>query len=179
MLESAPKPFVLYALLIGSLILFGCGLFGPCLTITPQFGELTGILKIIKPSFDAPQTLSVATGIRSMWEAGEHAIALIILAFSIVFPLWKYSILWACIAGMSSGEIPFRELRRIEHLGKFSMLDVYVLAVSVVAIKQLPGGSSVHLGWGLYAFAGAVLMTLPIPGFIERAAGSAISGKAE
>lgn len=46
------------------------------------------------------------------------------------------------------------------HAGKFSMLDVMVIAVLVVAIKALPGGTKIALGWGLFAFAGSVLLSM-------------------
>jgi hypothetical protein len=40
------------------------------------------------------------------------------------------------------------------------MLDVLVLAMIVVAIKGLPGSSEIRLGWGVWAFAGSVVLSL-------------------
>ena len=40
------------------------------------------------------------------------------------------------------------------------MLDVFVVGLLVLAIKGMPGGSKVTLGWGVAAFAGSVVLSL-------------------
>jgi hypothetical protein len=40
------------------------------------------------------------------------------------------------------------------------MLDVMVIGLLVLAIKGLPGGSEVRLGWGIGAFTASVGMAL-------------------
>ena len=40
------------------------------------------------------------------------------------------------------------------------MLDVAVIAVLVVAVKGMPGGTAVLPGWGLWAFALSVLLSM-------------------
>ena len=52
-------------------------------------------------------------------------------------------------------------------LGKFSMVDVFVIALLVVTIKGLPGGTRVSLGWGFWCFATAVLLSLAIPVWLK------------
>ena len=42
------------------------------------------------------------------------------------------------------------------------MLDVFVLAVLVVAVKGLPGGSRVLIEWGAAAFCASVLLSIYI-----------------
>ena len=40
------------------------------------------------------------------------------------------------------------------------MLDVAVIAVLIVAAKGMPGGTAVIPGWGLWAFAVSVLLSM-------------------
>lgn len=40
------------------------------------------------------------------------------------------------------------------------MLDVMVIALIIVAMKALPGGTTITVGWGLYAFAASVLTSM-------------------
>lgn len=48
------------------------------------------------------------------------------------------------------------------------MLDVMVIAVFIVAIKGLPGDTTVRIGWGLFAFAGAVLLSMIASLWVRR-----------
>ena len=54
-------------------------------------------------------------------------------------------------------------------LGKYSMLDVFVLAVIVIAVKGLPGGSKVILEMGVYFFGASIIMSLFIGTVITKA----------
>jgi uncharacterized paraquat-inducible protein A len=54
------------------------------------------------------------------------------------------------------------------HAGKFSMLDVFVVGLIVLAIKGLPGGSRVTLGWGVAAFAASVILSMVAAIIIQR-----------
>ena len=54
------------------------------------------------------------------------------------------------------------------HAGKFSMLDVFVVGLIVLAIKGLPGGSRVTLGWGVAAFAASVVLSILSAILIQR-----------
>jgi len=49
------------------------------------------------------------------------------------------------------------------------MLDVLVIALLVIAIKGLPGGSTVTLGSGFYCFTFSVLLALVLPGIVRSA----------
>ena len=149
--------------------LLGFGLFSSCLTITPSAGEWTGVLKIFKPDFTTPKELSLVGGIRQLFEHGFPFIGGLILIFSIAFPLWKLGVLWAASWATSHGEHPRRLLKLVEKLGKYSMLDVLVIALLVVAIKGLPGGTAVTLGPGFYCFAVSVLLALGLPSIVRSA----------
>lgn len=149
-------------------MLFAVGLFAPCLRVVPQFGELTSIIRILRPSFDSPQSVSIGSGIYCLFAGGEYAIGLVVLAFTVVFPLWKFGVLWESALCPREASTTFPALHLIEKFGKFSMLDVYVLALLVISIKGLPGGSVVHLRWGLLPFVMAILLTLPMPRWLTQ-----------
>jgi uncharacterized paraquat-inducible protein A len=59
------------------------------------------------------------------------------------------------------------------------MLDVFVLAVLVVAIKGLPGGSRVAIEWGAAAFCASVLLSIYISLHIGGQRNSVASEAAE
>ncbi len=151
-----------YLILLASLLL-GLGLFTPCLTVVPAAGEWTGLLKIFKPDFSAPQPISIVGGIRQLFHHGHFFIGLIVLVFSILFPLAKLGVLWAATWNVTHHQHSASLLKLVEKLGKYSMLDILVIALVIVAIKGLPGGTKVTAGIGLYCFALSVLISLILP----------------
>jgi paraquat-inducible protein A len=56
----------------------------------------------------------------------------------------------------------------VNQLGKWSMLDVFVLAVLVIAVKGLPGDSKVVVEWGAAAFCASVLLSIYISLYIKE-----------
>ena len=55
-------------------------------------------------------------------------------------------------------------------VGKYSMVDVFVVALLVVAAQTLPGGTTIELRWGAYAFAAAALLAIPVSARVARIA---------
>jgi hypothetical protein len=49
------------------------------------------------------------------------------------------------------------------------MLDILVIAILVLAIKGLPGGTSIRLSWGVFAFTAAVVFSMKLPQWIKDA----------
>jgi paraquat-inducible protein A len=168
---------LLRVLLLVCNILFALGLFAPCLRVVPQFGELTSVIRILRPSFDSPQTISIASGIHTLFINGEYAIGLVILTFTIIFPLWKFGVFWESALSTAQDSSRSSALHLIEKFGKFSMLDVYVLALLVISIKGLPGGSLVELRWGLFPFVVAIILTMRMPQWLAGAITGSLQGK--
>ncbi len=54
-----------------------------------------------------------------------------------------------------------RALPLLEALGKLSMADVFLVAVTIVAVKGV-GVGRVETAWGLYLFAGCVLLSMAV-----------------
>lgn len=151
------------ALVITATILLGLGIFGPCLKILPGFGGYSPVVRVLKPELTEPVRYSLFDGITHLARGGHWLLAAILFAFSIVFPLAKLSTYW--VASLESPEHPwFRTaVKGAGHLGKFSMVDVFVIAWLVITIKGLPGTSQVFLQWGFWCFCGAILTSLIIP----------------
>ena len=105
-------------------------------------------------------TFSVLSGILSLLEEGQFFIFLIIGCFSVVIPILKLVILYILVSGAQASDERMKKYLHWMHLyGKWSMLDVFVVAVLVVAVK-LGVIASVEMHYGLYAFAGSVLLTM-------------------
>ena len=149
------------ALIIASSILLGLGLVAPAMILHPSAGELTPLMNIFQPTFGEPRTISIWSGISTLLREGELFIGIVLLIFSVLFPIAKLCILWAGL------DYP-RLLTLAKSLSKYSMLDIVVLALIVVAIKRLPGGTEIFLGSGIYLFCGSILLSLLIPLFLRR-----------
>lgn len=148
-------------LLAAASVLLGLGLVAPCMTIQPSMGEpWDSWLRLLDPSELEPTTYSILGGIMELIRTNSLGLGLLLMAFSVVFPAFKLATLWWAVSVNKLGTAGGAALWITHHAGKFSMLDVMVVAVLIVAIKGLPGDTDIAIGWGLYAFAGAVLLSI-------------------
>lgn len=114
----------------------------------------------------------------SCWQLlreGEIFLFLVIFVFSIVFPVVKLAValyLWLLADVERPGFL--RSLAWIETLGKWSMLDVFVVALSVVAI-QVSLVTSVAIHPGIYLFSAAVVLSLVAVGRLSTLARRAVA----
>ena len=103
---------------------------------------------------------SILGGSLQLLEHGNWFVGLVVLLLSIVFPLTKIVLLL---------ELSFLELfhkrhkamtlRLMEHLGKWSMMDVMLLAFMVMLVK-LGDLVTFHFGPAVVAFVGCVVMSM-------------------
>ena len=117
-------------------------------------------------------THSVLSIVSALYASGEHFLAGVIVVFSVVFPSLK--LVYITMAGTLTSFDPVRRSRwfsRIEVLGKWSMLDVLVLALLVFYAKSADLGDAVALP-GIYFFVASVVLTMIAYGLIEREAAS-------
>lgn len=118
------------------------GVFSPMLTMSKFY--------IFENSF------SVAGGIVQLVTEGKWLLALIILLFSVLLPLFKLLFLFLVSrAAQPVGAKRRRYLQLMHDYGRWAMLDVMVVAVLIVTVK-LGAVASVEVHWGLYVFAAAV-----------------------
>lgn len=105
-------------------------------------------------------TFSVVTGIYQLLREGRWFLFVIIGGFSVLLPVLKLYVLQRLLGRHCHNAARLRHYLHWMHLyGKWSMLDVFIVAVLVVAVK-LGAIAQVEMRYGLYAFAASVLLTM-------------------
>lgn len=105
---------------------------------------------------DAHSLISIVT---ELYKSQEIFLACTIGLFSIVFPFTKLVYLLALYSAEANGHSGGRILRRLGWLGKWSMLDVLVLALVIFYAKATRLVDAVSMP-GIYMFAAAVVLTM-------------------
>ena len=106
------------------------------------------------------ETFSLLTGTAQLFESGELLLGIIVIAFSVVFPVWKLWTLHRVWRRASAHELRGdRSLGMLVQLGRWSMLDVFLVAV-VAAVVKLGALVQVQVHGGLYFFALSVIITM-------------------
>ena len=105
------------------------------------------------------RSLSMLDGVQALLASGDWLIATIIVAFSIVFPLLKIGALALLWARLQRGAPPQRRLiAAVESFGKWSMLDVFVIALIIFTLKA-GSFTDASTAPALYLFIAAFLLT--------------------
>lgn len=102
-----------------------------------------------------PRYFSISEGILKLISSGDVIIGVTLLIFSILFPALKnlvisYTAFRKLTRSGFSGE--GKAFRILSHLGKWSMLDVMVIAMMVVSFKAFPMGTRIDILAGTYLF---------------------------
>ena len=161
-------PTLKFAILVASIAL-GIGITAPTITITPGAGELTPLVKLLSPNELLPQTYSILGVIQALFLGGDYFLASALGIFSILFPITKLGFYWLS-ASESIWKGPWKFLRGVDKLGKFSMAEVFLLALTAFALKDLPGDTMVSLQYGFYVFFASVLSSLLISAVLRKKA---------
>ena len=137
------------ALLIAASILYLPANLLPIM-ITDQFGRAT--------------ESTIIGGVVLLWKLKSYPVAIVILIASVLVPLGKIAALsvlcWSVSHGSAESQRQRTVLYRItEFVGKWSMMDVYVVAV-LVALIQIGGIIAIRPGTAALAFAGVVIVTM-------------------
>jgi paraquat-inducible protein A len=137
------------------------GLIGPLLFVSFLAliaGVVLPVLRVRK-LFMFTDEISLANGIHTLWQADEYMLAAVVLVFSVLFPFLKQFEAYRLWRRISIYDTRFNtRLRRVEWLGKWSMVDVLMVALLVLSAKahKLANATSEP---GLYFFAGALAGT--------------------
>jgi len=107
---------------------------------------------------------TILSGVFFLWESGSWYLALIVFVASIVIPLAKIIALAALAASVQLGWRARRAerarlYRLIESIGRWSMLDIFVVAL-LVALVQLTALAEVRAGPAAPAFGAVVVLTM-------------------
>ncbi|MCP4702353.1 MAG: paraquat-inducible protein A [Gammaproteobacteria bacterium] len=103
--------------------------------------------------------VSLASAVWQLFQEGEWLLFMILFGFSILFPLAKLIVLYLIWNRALEKQKLERYLNFLAHYGKWSMLDVFVVAVLVVTIK-LGAMAYVEIHFGLYAFTASVILSM-------------------
>ena len=132
------------------------------------YGLFTPVITIKQMIFKT-DTFSVLTGIESLWHEHQKVLAVIVFVFSILFPIGK---LW-CLAwiwfGRFTDEARVHALRWFNHLGKWSMLDVFIVAMTIV-IAKIAALVDARARVGVYIFAASIALSIIAGMRVERLA---------
>jgi paraquat-inducible protein A len=117
-------------------------------------------------------TFSLASGIFYLLLQGEPLLFLIVFSFSILMPAWKMVLLYRLLHTQEGDTARRRrQLHVLSFLGKWSMLDVFVVAILVVTVK-LGAIASITVHFGIYLFTLAVLASMLLTHKVAALAGS-------
>lgn len=150
------RGMIVNVLLLSAAVLFLVGVLSPMFTLHQLW------------IFD--HTVSVISGLADLVKERQYVLFLLILVFSILLPALKLGVLfylWNMESAQSARHR--RHLHWLSHYGKWSMLDVFVVAVLIVTVK-LGAIARVEAHFGLYAFAASVLVTMAVTTIISGVA---------
>ena len=118
---------------------------------------------------------SILSLVGALGTAGEWLLAMIVAAFAVVFPAAKILLLGGILGRLPDVSGRSRTVHALEIIGKWSMLDVLVVAVMIVAVK-VSGMQSAATQPGIYVFVAAILLSFAgnrmVAGLLGRQAGA-------
>ena len=146
--------FAVPALLVAAFALFITGIFFPFFHVTKFW------------VFDS--AVSVFGGIVTLFHEGEYFLFAVLTLFTLVFPCIKLGLLTLIWLEREHDLARIRRLHHwVESFGRWSMLDVFVVAILVVAMKSA-AIADIHIGAGLYLFTFSVIATQIASAWIHR-----------
>ena len=110
------------------------------------------------------QTDTIMSGVVFLWATGSWPLAIIVFVASIMVPLVKMLALLTLLIAVHHGVGVHREdlarlYRLLELIGRWSMLDIYVVAI-LVTLVQMKLVATVTPGNGALAFGAVVVLTM-------------------
>jgi paraquat-inducible protein A len=143
-MENFNKVFI-NLLLILATIVFAIGIWAPLLTL--------------KKLIFMKSTFSVLSGISQLYNEGQYGLFVLIAGFTLLLPVVKMMVLFVTLNGKNELTWQRRYVGWLSLLGKWSMLDVFVVAVLIASVK-LGSIAKIEIHYGLYVFASSVLLMM-------------------
>ena len=158
---SLIKRFTVQGIIINLLLL--------CSLVTLVIGVTAPLLTLQKLYF-IENTISLMSTIRALHQGSEWLLFFVIAIFSLCIPAIKIvSLLLITNVEYQPGSFLDKSLSLIETLGKWSMLDVFVVALLLVSVK-LGALAKVEIHYGLYMFTISVMLTMALSFWIYNLA---------
>jgi paraquat-inducible protein A len=141
-------------MIVVAVLLFGTGIFFPFFHVTKFWVFNSGV--------------SVVGGILTLFQEGEYFLFAVLSLFTLVFPCAKLGLLAIVWLERAHDLARVRRLHGwVATLGKWSMLDVFVVAILIVAMKSA-AVAEIHIGAGLYLFTFSVVTTQLASAWLDR-----------
>ncbi len=116
----------------------------------------------VESTLKGAQQNTILGGVVQFWQNGDYLVALIIFIASVMIPILKVlAIVALCLAArFGCWQRAMTRLYRVtDYIGRWSMVDVFVVAI-LVGVVQLGGVMTINAGEGALAFAGVVVLTM-------------------
>ncbi len=135
------------------------GLFFLAVSALLIAGWTLPIMTVHKLVFFA-EKISILEGAAELWDSENYVLGAVVVVFSVVFPSLKMLVALTLWYGADArGPDLARLLGWLETFGRWSMLDVFVVALTIVAI-EVSIISEVTTHAGLYVFTAAVVLSM-------------------
>lgn len=138
------KSFILIQLFL-SIVAFGLGISLPIFSNTKFFFF--------------SEDISLLKSIQILFSQDDYFLGLIILLFTILTPILKYIII-IVIQFSTNSNLKKRFANLLTNIGKWSMLDVFVIALIIITMKIDGGFFEVEMKIGTIFFAVSVILSL-------------------
>ena len=113
-------------------------------------------------------TYSIVGAIRDLCQTNNLFLALVLGLFSVAFPVFKLCLYWLATVYQDKPHSMSSLVKWTARHSKFSMVEVLFLALLILTVKTLPGGSEATIEWGAYLFVASALGSMLIPLLIEK-----------
>jgi hypothetical protein len=146
---------LLLTLILLSVIALIAGWFSPILAITAYQD-----IPMLGNTIFQYESKSIITALAKIMDNQQYAIAIIILLFTIITPIIKTLILIS-ISYKEKLHLSSKSLSMLSNIGKWSMLDVFVVAIVVTYFSMKSSGQTdASLQIGVYFFSIYVLLSM-------------------
>lgn len=107
----------------------------------------------------AHHVYSLPRSVGMLWDSGLYVLAVVVVAFSVVFPFVKLAILGAIVLGRLRGARAQAQLAFVARFGKWSMLDVFLVCLMLaLANDQLLVGATPMVG--ILCFTSSIVLSM-------------------
>ncbi len=150
-----PAVATLSALLAVTTVALMTGWFAPILAI-----EAYQEVPVLGHTLFQFESKSIVTGLQKLWQTNQQVIAGLIFIFTIITPIMK-SVVMALILGSRRLHFSHACIHWLQVIGKWSMLDVFVIALLLTYFSTKAGGATdATLQIGVYYFIAYVLASM-------------------
>ena len=105
-------------------------------------------------------TFSLLGGVTFLLQEGEYFLFLILFAFSVALPLYKMILSFLLVSNrIKDAERKIKTVNRLAMVGKWSMTDVFVIAVLAATVK-LGMIATIEVHAGLFVFGAGVIISM-------------------